>query len=68
MTMILSNQPKQYQELAKSFIQQTVRNNISGRLCSYFQFHFEIATFFLFVQQAQTVPHHQSHRQVPNQC
>lgn len=30
--MILANLPKQYQEAAKGYIQQTVRSNISGKL------------------------------------
>lgn len=32
MTLILANLPKQYQDAAKSYIQQTIRNNVSGEL------------------------------------
>lgn len=32
MTMILASLPKQYQDAAKTYIQQTIRNNISGNL------------------------------------
>jgi uncharacterized protein YdeI (YjbR/CyaY-like superfamily) len=31
MTMLLANLPKQYQETAKAYIQQTMRNNVSGK-------------------------------------
>lgn len=34
MTMIFANLPKQYQDAAKNYIQQTIRNNISGITCS----------------------------------
>lgn len=30
MTLILANLPKQYQDAAKNYIQQTMRNNVSG--------------------------------------
>lgn len=30
--MILANLPKQFQDAAKSYIQQTMRNNVSGMI------------------------------------
>lgn len=32
MTLILASLPKQYQDAAKNYVQQTVRNNVSGRI------------------------------------
>lgn len=35
MTLILAGLPKQYQDAAKNYIQQTIRNNVSGKFRSF---------------------------------
>ena len=44
MTLILANLPKQYQDAAKNYIQQTMRPNVSGKYL-YFELSFLLSSF-----------------------
>ena len=48
MTMILASLPKQSQDSAKAYIQQTMRNNVSGEFGNCWIFHFRVLIFIEF--------------------